>query len=136
MTGAKPIRPVWHVRDSPLAAAAVVASGDALPRLKRSTYARVQIGARLIVAADHGYLLVIGNEADLPWSDGAVYLGWEAGVLVPTTSRPIPSTALIVDAARRAAADNDLVVVLPGAVLHVSNRAPITDPAQLSDLLV
>jgi hypothetical protein len=78
--------------------------------------------------------VIIGDEADLPWSDGAVYLGWEAAVLVPTTRAPIPRTALIADSARREAGTHDLVIVLPQTVLYTPFPRPIADPAQLTNL--
>ena len=126
---------MWRDRDVPIKAAAVVAHEAAVPGLARSACSRLRAGAGLTAAVGHGYLVIIGDEADLPWSDGAVYLGWEAAVLVPTTTEPVPRTALIAEAARREAGPHDLVIVLPQVVLHTPNPRPITDPAQLADLI-
>jgi len=130
-----PIRPAWRDRDVPIRAAAVVAQGAAARALARSTQSRISAGASLSAACGHGYLVIIGDEVDLPWSDGAVYLGWEASVLVPTTQAPVPRTVLIAEAARRVSGTDDLVIVLPQTVLHTPSPRPIADPAQLIDFI-
>jgi len=131
----EPIRPAWTDRDIPIRAAAVVVHGAAARELALSAMSRLSAGASLSAAVGHGFLVIIGDEADLPWCDGAVYLGWEAAVLVPTTRVPNPRTPLIADTARRGAGTHDLVVVLPQIVLHTPNPRPIADPAQLINLV-
>ena len=135
MTIIDPIRPAWRDRAVPLRAAAVVAHGAAARDLARSARSRISAGASLSAASGHGFIVIISDEADLPWSDGAVYLGWEAAVLVPTTQEPIPRTALIAEAARRTACTHDLVIVLPHTVLRTPNPRPIADPAQLINFI-
>ena len=135
MTTTEPLRPEWRDRVVPIQAAAVVAHATAVSGLARSARSRLRAGANLSAAIGHGYFVIIGSEADLPWSDGAVYLGWEAAVLAPTTAEPVPRIALIAEAARREAGAHDLVIVLPGVVLRTPNPRPITDPAQLVDLI-
>ena len=134
MTIIDPIRPAWRDRDVLLRAAAVVAHEPASRGLVRSAQSRISAGASLSAASGCDYVVIIGDEADLPWSDGAVYLGWEAAVLVPTTQEPTPRTALIAEAARRGAGTHDLVIVLPQTVLHTPSPRPIADPALLTDL--
>ncbi|WP_406193813.1 hypothetical protein OH807_03670 [Kitasatospora sp. NBC_01560] len=72
-------------------------------------------------------LLVLGAEGDLPWADGARYLGREAGLLVPTTARPGPAPALW----RRVlgAADDRLCVLVPGHALVADPPPPATAAA-------
>jgi len=129
------IRPAWHDRETPLEAAAVVARGGAVSGLARSAQARLRAGATLGAAVGGPYLVVIGDDVNLPWSDGAVYLGWEATMLVPTTLEPRPRTALLSAAARRFAGAHDLVILLPHMVLHTHNPRPLTDAGQLARLV-
>ncbi|MFJ8565052.1 hypothetical protein [Streptomyces sp. NPDC093514] len=127
----------WERREPPLPAAAVLAVGDAVPGLAAAALARVRNGARLGVLADDGpglpaadrALLVLGAEADLPWADGARYLGRDAGLLVPTTARPAPAAPLW----RRAlgAAEGQLCVLVPGRALVADPPAPVTSPDAL-----
>ncbi|MFD7989261.1 hypothetical protein ACFV4M_38610 [Kitasatospora indigofera] len=84
-------------------------------------------GPRALPAAPP-LLLVLGAEEDLPWADGARYLGLYAGLLVPTTARPGPAPALW----RRAlgAAEGQLCVLVPGRAL-VADPPPPATPAAL-----
>ncbi|MFJ2746629.1 hypothetical protein [Streptomyces sp. NPDC087297] len=145
MTAAQPSAPApapsfplrWERREPPLPAAAVLAVGDVVPGLAAAALARVRDGARLGVLADDGpglpaadrALLVLGAEADLPWADGARYLGRDAGLLVPTTARPAPAAPLW----RRAlgAAEGQLCVLVPGRALVADPPAPVTSPDAL-----
>lgn len=135
MTDIEPSRLAWIDREAPLPAAGVVAHATAVAALARSADSRLDAGASLAAAYGHGYLVIIGDDADLPWADGATYLGWEAAVLVPTTRQPVPRTALIAEAARRTAGAHDLVVVLPHVVLRTPNPRPIADGDLLAALI-
>ncbi|MFF2078328.1 hypothetical protein ACFVXG_26675 [Kitasatospora sp. NPDC058162] len=130
MTGA-PLR--WERREPPLEPVAVLALGDAVPALAAATRSRLAAGHRLAVAADGTALLVLGEARDLPWADGARYLGVDGGVLVPTTARPLPAAALW--RAALGAADGQVCVLVPGHAL-VGDR-PVTgcDPAGLDSLV-
>ncbi len=134
MTAPTAIRPRWLTRDVPLPSVAVVARAAAVAGLARSTLRRLGAGAELAASASDDVLLVVGAETDLPWSDGAVYLGWDGGLLLPTTLHLVPSAAVIAPAARRCSEPNDLVVVLPGQVLITKVPRPQIDRAQLSRL--
>ncbi|MFJ8039868.1 hypothetical protein ACIRBX_05030 [Kitasatospora sp. NPDC096147] len=125
-----PVALRWERREPPLPPVAVLAVGDAVPRLARAARERVRAGARLAVLADDGpglpaadrALLLLGAEPDLPWADGARYLGQDAGLLTPTAARPAPAAALW----RRAlgAAEGGICVLVPGRVL-VADRPPV-----------
>ncbi|MEU6238231.1 hypothetical protein [Kitasatospora sp. NPDC047058] len=80
-------------------------------------------------ASDGRLLLVLGDGDDLPWADGARYLGRDAGLLVPTTARPGPAAALW----RRAlgAADGQLCVLVPGRALVADPPPPAGSPDAL-----
>ncbi|MFJ2775487.1 hypothetical protein [Kitasatospora sp. NPDC087315] len=130
MTTAPPLFPLrWERCEPPLPAAAVLALGPDVPALAAATRERLTGGARLGAVADDGALLVLGAEDDLPWADGARYLGRDAGLLVPTTARPRPAAALWRTAL--GARDGQLCVLLPGHALVADPPPPTTDPAAL-----
>ncbi|MFJ7244635.1 hypothetical protein ACIQWA_08285 [Kitasatospora sp. NPDC098652] len=126
MTGA-PLR--WERREPPLEPVAALALGTAVPALAAATRSRLAAGHRLAVAADGTALLVLGEAPDLPWADGARYLGEDDGVLVPTTARPQPGAALWRVAL--GAADGQLCVLVPGHALVGDRPAPVRGPADL-----
>ncbi|TCO62076.1 hypothetical protein [Actinocrispum wychmicini] len=95
----------WTRREPPLRPVAV-AGTDSLYDAARK---RLADGVAIRAAVGDGWTLILGD--DLPWADGAVYLGWEDGLLVPTLLRPsVPSSFL-------KAALPDALAVLPGRVL-------------------
>lgn len=128
----------WRRREPPLAVRAVAACGSAARTLAAEAASRVEEGVLLRAVSDEEWVVVLGAADDLPWVDGARYLGWDAGALVPTTHEPVPSTSLwraaVFDAGRNgteAAADSatesdqgvgadSLLVLLPGHVLHAA----------------
>ena len=108
----------WARREPPLPAVAVTGSGLVAELLAVSTRRRVAAGAGLRVAAGGDSIVVIGDAEDLPWSDGACYLGRDCGLLVPSTRRPVPSAALWRD--HVLGGDHGgprMAVLLPGRVL-------------------
>ncbi|KQV17178.1 MULTISPECIES: hypothetical protein [unclassified Kitasatospora] len=121
----------WERREPPLPSVAVLAVGAAVPGLAVAARERVRAGARLAVLAEDGpglpttdrVLLVLGAEQDLPWADGARYLGRDAGLLTPTTARPTPAATLW----RRAlgAAEGQLCVLVPGRALVADPPVPL-----------
>lgn len=119
-----PVQLEWVRREPPLAPAAVAATGAALAPLREATVARLPSQDLRAVAGDD-WLVVLGN--DLPWADGAIYLGWDSGVLVPTVSMPRPPVSLL----RAALPTAELMVLLPERLLL--SEAPLrpADPALL-----
>ena len=83
---------VWSRREPPLAAAAVVATGNALSSLRTATIRGLERQELRAVGGDD-WLVVLGSE--LPWADGSIYLGWDSGILVPTTALPSPPAAIL-----------------------------------------
>jgi hypothetical protein len=122
----------WRRRDAPLAAAAVVASGAVVAELRVATLTRVAAGARLRACASWEWLIVLGDRADLPWADGATYLGWDGGVLAPTLVEPWPCADLLREPLRRLSGQQaGLVALLPGLVLAGPLPREPVDPTRL-----
>ncbi len=126
----------WGRRATPLPAAAVAARSDDVPRLLAALTGRISSAdadLRLMVGAAGG--VVLGPESQLPWFDGAHYLGWEAGVLVATHRIPHPPIDLLVPSLRAVLPDScDLIAVLPWGVLAARMPARPVDLAGVERL--
>jgi hypothetical protein len=98
---------VWRPRRTPLDPVGVAARGEAARALARRLLVREDEAlARLSGAASRELLVVLGDSADLPWVDGAVYLGKDAAapsLLLPTTREPSVPLPLVERALSRAA---------------------------------
>ena len=119
---------VWQRREPALAAVAVLGIGRVATALAEATHPLVAEGAPLRLVADPEYLVVLGEEAMLPWVEGARYLGWDGSALTLTTHRVQPAADLWREAALAAAGADpaSLVIVLPDQVLI----AGVDDEAQ------
>lgn len=118
----------WSRREPPLTPAAVAATGTVIDSLRQATISRLEEGAELRAAGGDGWLVVLGDRADLPWADGAIYVGWDSGLLVPTTSAPTPPAGLL----RGALPRSGLLVLLPGRLLMSDPPLRAADPALLA----
>lgn len=82
----------WRSRSAPLEPVGMAARGATARALARRLLARDDDAlARLSGVAGPELLVVLGVAADLPWVDGAVYLGRDAdapALLLPTTREP------------------------------------------------
>lgn len=109
----------WQRREPALPAVAVLGIGPVAAILAELTQALVADGVPLRTVADPDYLVVLGEEAALPWVDGARYLGWDGSALTLTTHQVLPAADIWRESALVAAgADPDsLVIVLPEQVL-------------------
>ena len=87
-------------------------------------------GAELRAVADADCLVALGDAGDLPWVDGVTYLGWDCGLLLPTTLAPWPPAQLIRESL---ATDHGLVVLLPDRMLVSVVPVRPADPAALAD---
>jgi len=89
----------WHPREPPLPVAAVAALSDAAAalRLRLLRCDDAQLG-RLTGVAGQELLLLLGEAGDLPWVEGAVWLGRcedAPRLLMPTSLQPsVPSAWL------------------------------------------
>ena len=122
---------VWRPRRTPLDPIAVAARGSAARALAQRLLARDDEAlARLNGAASRDLLVILGDSADLPWVDGAVYLGKDAAapsLLLPTTREPSVPLPLVERAfARVAGAPPPFVVLLePPRVASLEAARPI-----------
>lgn len=122
---------VWRPRKTPLDPVGVAARGEAARALARRLLAREdEILARMTGAAAPDLLVVLGASADLPWVDGAVYLGKDAAapsLLLPTTREPSVPLPLVERAfARAAGAPPPLAILLdPPLLTSLQNARPI-----------
>jgi hypothetical protein len=124
----------WQRREPPLAAVAVVGVGAVAARLATATHERLQDGTELRAIADPEYLVVLGAEHELPWVDGARYLGWDGRALTLTTHQVRPAADLWRDAAlaEDGGDPSALVVVLPEQILVSEMPLRPADPAALA----
>jgi len=118
----------WRPRTTPLDAVGVAARGEAARSLARRLLARDDEAlARLNGVAAPELLVVLGDSADLPWVDGAVYLGRDAAapsLLLPTTREPAVPLPLLERAFARAAdAPPPLAVLLDPPLLASAQAA-------------
>jgi len=114
----------WSPRHPPLEPVAVVADGEPGYILRSATAQRLSAGAQLKVAADEDWIVVLGAALDLPWADGATYLGRDSGVLVPTTLAPSPPASLL----REVLPSAPLTIVVPGHVALADMPLRLADP--------
>jgi hypothetical protein len=82
----------WSLRSEPLVPCACIGRGAVAQALGRAllTLDRARL-SRLEACAGEGLLIVLGEVADLPWSDGITYLGRDEAaphLLLPTSRRP------------------------------------------------
>lgn len=110
----------WVWREPPLRAVAVTGAGRTAGALAGGVRSAIARGAELRVSAGAGHIVVLGETDDLPWADGATYLGRDAGLLMPTTRRPVLPAALLRDRLLGGGSEGRLVVVLPGDEVLVS----------------
>lgn len=94
----------WREREIPLPPVAVVAVGEAAKALGRRLLRYEDAALKRLEGVSGGdCLAAIGAAGDLPWVDGALYLGSQTGlpeVLMPTTLEPNISAALLLEALR------------------------------------
>ena len=115
----------WLPREPPLEPRAVVAEEEAAHRLAARLLERPDesLGSLQGVSGP-GLLILLGPADDLPWVDGASYLGRDdsaPSLLLPTALRPSLPVALLERAVRRQFADAaPPVALLPGTARVVS----------------
>lgn len=138
MTAAFPrVRPRLVLREPPLSVVGVASMRpDAL--FAALVGRDDEVLARLSGVAAPGLIVVLGGEDDLPFVDGATWLGRDPaapGLLLPTTLAPDVAAGLYADAVR-SRAKASLVAVLPGPPLTLVplDAARPLDRARLRDL--
>ena len=125
-----PLQLRWSRREPPLPVAAVAGSGTVAVRLRSGGYQRSQAGARLSATGNADWIVLLGAADDLPWADGATFLGWDSDLLVPTTRAPWPPADLVRASLRRRFGPA-LAILLPERLLVSPNPARRLDPRRL-----
>ncbi len=131
----------WDFRDLPLIPQAVVAVDSRLSRaLVKKLMKREQNELqKLQCVAGKELFLVLGDESNLPWLDGVVYLGQERNstVYIPTVVQPSQPIALLERALLAANAGlKPPLVVLPSVSIVLSISKPfIPDQETLASCL-
>ena len=125
----------WAPREVPLPVSAATAPPADTGELLDAVADRARGGAALRLVAGDAGCVVLGDVHDLPWCPGVVYLGWEAGALVPTTRSPVPAVDLVLPSLRdRLPPDHGLVVVVPWGILAAPSPTRAVDLAALEML--
>ena len=129
------VRITWRPREAPIAATAVAGVGEVARALARRLLEETdEVLARLRGVAGRDILVLLGEEAALPWADGVVYLGADPRtrvLLLPTALEP-EQPAEIVDHALAARFPNAApMAVLVGAdtVVPVAAARPVSRAA-------
>ena len=115
----------WTRRDEPLIPAAVVGLGRRVPLLAEAAARRQRSGADLRASTAQDCLLVVGPAEHLPWADGVTYLGWEAGILLSTTDRPVVHPDLVAQALRQVHGACGLAVVGSTVIRFELSNGPV-----------
>lgn len=123
----------WQPRMSPLRPAAVLGVGPVAAVLARALIDRIARGGDLRVHAGPGCVLAIGEEPDLPWVDGATWLGRDGPLYTPTTLVPVLPAELLARAiARRTSSSGAWIALLPDRLLVGDTSFGIPDPSRLA----
>jgi MoxR-vWA-beta-propeller ternary system protein len=122
----------WHTREPPLEPVAAAATGPAARALALRLLAMPDERlAALSGVAGAELLLVLGAGDDLPWVDGAQYLGRDPeapGLLLPTALRPAVPLPLVERAAmlrRRTAPMPAALVLDPPLLVPLEDARPV-----------
>lgn len=128
------VRWTWSVCEPPLEPSAVIAIGPIARELGLVLMGRSdpQLQALRGVAGED-VLLLLGAAADLPWIDGAVYLGRDSSapaLLVPTTHRPSLPLPLIERAilSRRERLPAPVALTVNGLLVSGAEARPVSRP--------
>lgn len=136
MTAGERISVAWVPRPAPLAPRAVAAVGDVARALGRrlAQLDDASLG-RLAVVASATLLLVLGEQADLPWIDGVTYLGRDDSapeLLLPTALAPsVPPAVLEAAIKARSAGASPIAVLMPSRLIVPCGVARAIDRARL-----
>lgn len=124
----------WHPRRVPLEPVGMAARGEATRALVRRLLTRSDEDlGRLSGVSGPGMLLLLGAAADLPWVEGAAYLGRDPhapSLLLPTNrhpeiSLPLVERALLARAARQGAEPPIAVLLDPPLLASALEARPL-----------
>jgi hypothetical protein len=120
---------VWKPQEPPLAVAAALTHGPATIALARALFYDDERRSQCVVVGSGEWLVAIGD--NLPWVDGATWLGRVGGLLMPTAVQPTLSVALVSDALFRNRRRTSIAVLTP----HIALLAPMPIGPPTVDLL-
>ena len=107
----------WHLRDEPLAPIGVAARGAAARVLARRLLQRDDETLQKLEGISAGeWLIFRGAAENLPWADGAIYLGRAAvapTLLLPTLWRSAPNAALLQRALKNRFGSSASLAIIP-----------------------
>lgn len=112
----------WLPREQPLRVEGCWADGEAAKLLRRRLGERPSVGLRVAFTKEGG-LAVLGPEP--PWVDGAIFLGREDGLYLPTLWRPSVPVAWIVPRLRQLG-EPPWALLPPGQVVGLSAASVLT----------
>jgi hypothetical protein len=105
----------WDLRDPPLAPVAMLCRGTAASALARALFYDDVRRSKCVMVGSGDVVVTIGE--DLPWVDGAIWLGRVDGLLLPTTLKPSVAPSLVLDALFRHRQRTSIAVVTPDLAL-------------------
>jgi hypothetical protein len=105
----------WDLRDPPLAPVAMLCRGTAASALARALFYDDVRRSQCVMVGTGDVLIAIGD--DLPWVDGATWLGRVDGLLLPTTLKPAVAPSLVLDALFMHRRRTSIAVVTPDLAL-------------------
>jgi len=118
----------WQTRDEPLKPVAVAAFGPAARALIASVDKRTELHALRGLAGDD-LVLLLGEEEQLPWADGAIYLGRDPeapSLLLPTLLRPSLPLSLVERAMLRRGSGPFAVIPTRKELIPIDGARPVT----------
>lgn len=125
----------WLPRENPLIPSAIAAfdsvAADLIRRLLKCPEKQLQ---SMRGVSSSGVVVITAEHADLPWVDGAIYLGQEAnsGIFLPTSLVPSVPAVLLERAIclkYRDLARPFAIIAAPPAVVPMGNAMQITSQA-------
>lgn len=125
----------WSEREPPLPIGGVLGRGRASAALAHrltETSEHKPSGLRLAVAGDA--LVVFGAAEELPWVDGATWLGDDQGLMCPTTLVPNLPPALLAAAVQRRQPTSGRVICTPTLSFAVAATSAVPAPERLRAL--
>ncbi|MCP3878710.1 MAG: hypothetical protein GY701_10020 [Sulfitobacter sp.] len=116
----------WLRREPPLAVAGVLAQGGVASEFASRLADTLGPASDVRVLVGDDCLVALGESGDLPWVDGAVWLGLDGPLFCPTTLQPNVPPDVAARAVTKHAGSGGVVVLTP--TIAFSAPAPIGPP--------
>jgi hypothetical protein len=118
------VKLVWEAREPPLPVSAVLARDVQASAIAQALFLDDSRRLRCVVVWSGDWILVIGE--DLPWVDGATWLGQVDGLFMPTALQPTIANVLVSDAIFRNRRKTSIAVITPEIAL--TSDMPVGPP--------